>query len=125
MKTIVLISITIVLMLSFAGYVYWWLSSYTSDLAEAMEELYHKLDSNVSAAFTDMKTIREYWEENQNLLYYVIDHTEIDAIHLRMLRAEEWLRQGNSEEAAVEIRELHHLLYYLPKTQGLNMEGIL
>jgi len=125
MKTGILIVITILIMISFAGYIYWWLSSYTAGLTEAIEELYHKMEENEAAAITDIRTIREYWEENQNLLYYVIDHAEVDAIHLRILRTEEWLKQGNTDEAAVEIRELHHLLYYLPKNQSLNMEGIL
>ena len=125
LKTGTLVVLTIVIMISFAGFVYWWLSNYANELSEAISELYFKLDNDKVAAVSDITAIKEYWEENQHLLYYVIDHAEVDAIHLHILRAEEWLKRGCTQEAAVEIRELHHLIYYLPTNQGLNMEGIL
>lgn len=125
MKLSLIIVLIIILLIVGAWGLYAWLLHFSAELAAGTAEIYSELSRDSALSLTDITELRDSWQSKEKLLRCLLDHDDITAISLRMLRTEEWLKQDKSAEAAIELRELQHLLYYLPKTQGLGLEGIL
>ncbi len=75
-------------------------------------------------AKSQLKEFNALWENTKSVWTILINHKEIDAIDIALVRIEEYLKAGEKGLALGEISVLELLIRHIPATEKVTLENI-
>ncbi|MBR2323726.1 MAG: DUF4363 family protein [Clostridia bacterium] len=76
-------------------------------------------------AIENLEKLNGWWEKKRRVLYGVISHNDIKDIDFRFPLIIEYLKRGNVEDGAAELRAMILLSQTVPSTYRFAIENIL
>ena len=90
----------------------------TSTLAQSLEQTSQSIRSgDLSAAQDSLSHIYGLWRQHYQPLSALVRHNEIDNTELLFVRAQQSLADGDMQQAALHLAELHAMLNHLPEME--------
>ncbi len=95
------------------------LSALTADVKANYES------GNMEETRSSMNTLYSTWEKTQPTLATLLEHEEIDNIHLEMSGLNVLIDTDNKKEIPSSIAKLQYLLNHIPETDSVSLSNIL
>ena len=125
MKIFILLIIAVLLLLSLAVYLLWWLDSLSAQISGLARTALDGTENNsLPQAKNSVAQIKQLWEKNHTTVHCVINHTTVDNISATIIKAEAYLEQNKPEESAVELKLLIFAIDNLSHLEAITLENI-
>jgi len=125
MKIFILLIITVLLLLSLAVYLLWWLNSLSAQISELA---YAALDGIVNnkprQTESSVEKLKQLWEKNHTTVHCVINHATVDNISESIIRIEACLEQGRLDETVTELKLLIFAIDNLSHMEAITLKNI-
>lgn len=126
MRTVIIIGIIIVLLLSGSLVSHQYLQATAHILGAQIETVEQSISTQKwELAQNELSTAQQRWDENKSWWTVLLDHQEIDTIDLSMGRLEKFVATQNGLLSLAEVSTLKLLVQYISDAEKLTLQNIL